>query len=169
MICNPSEARVCKSDSMGYLATQPCGCYSSNMTYEEMVKAYNKTITYGPTLKWKTPAARRKACEDYCAHLRAGKPKEYFPAAATETIKYYIEQFPEDFAIENISAAEREGRMKLIDIGYAGMLGKVPGFKEKTWQFIAQNMTHWKLRTDITSDDDKIEAPILYIPEETTK
>lgn len=166
MICNPSEARVCKSDNKAYLATQSCGCYSSNMSYEEMITSYNKTIAHGANLKWKTPASRRQACLEYCNYLKSGKPKEYYPAADTATIKYYIDTFSEDFNIVDIAEAEREGKSKLLDIGYAGMLGKIPGFRDKTWQFVIQNMTHWKLRTDITSDDEKIESPILYIPEE---
>lgn len=116
-------------------------------------------------MKYKTPEERRALCEKFCSYLKAGKPKNYFPDCDFDTIQRYMKDFPIDFPTEQIEAAEREGKQKLIEVGYAGMLGKVPGFREKTWQFIVQNMTDWRLRKDVTTDGEKIEQTVIYRPE----
>ena len=117
-------------------------------------------------LKWKTSKKRMVACREYCEYLKTGKPKEYYPKASPETIKSYQEKYPIEFDTDMIEEAEREGLSAIISVGYNGMLGKIPGFSSRTWEFIVQNMTHWKLRSDFTSKNDKMEAPIIYIPEE---
>lgn len=120
-------------------------------------------------MKWKTEEERRAACKEYCDYLRKGLPKEYYGPAGPETIKTYIKNYPMDFDTEEITRAEREGKQKLIEIGYAGMLGKIPKFQSRTWEFVTQNMTHFKLRQDMTSNDEKIEGVVLYKPEKNTE
>lgn len=107
-------------------------------------------------MKWKTPEERQKACADYCVYLEKGLPKEYYGPASPETIRAYIEQYPEDFNTEKIYESERIGKQHLIEIGYAAMLGKVKGFVPRTWEFVTQNMTHFKLRNDVTTNDGPI-------------
>lgn len=116
-------------------------------------------------MKFKTSEERQALCQRYIKHLKEGRPKEYFPDADPQTIRRYMHDFPEDFDTESVEQAEREGKNTLLAIGYAGMTGKIPGFNSKTWQFIIQNMTHWKLKTDMTSDGEKIEPLVIYKPE----
>lgn len=114
--------------------------------------------------KWKTPEERIKACKEYCKYLEKGKPKEYFPLAGPATINDYIKNFPIEFDSEMIEKSERIGKEKLINIGYAGMTGNIKGFNSRTWEFVVQNMTRWKLRTDVTTDDEKLASPLPYLP-----
>ena len=117
-------------------------------------------------MKWKTPEERIAACEKVCQELENGYPKIYLETADWDTIERYMKDFPIEFPAERIQNAIRNGQKKLLTIGYSGMLGKIPGFVPRTWEFVTQNMTGWKLRSDLTSDDKKIEAPVLYIPGE---
>lgn len=115
-------------------------------------------------MKYPTPEDRQNLCKRFCDYLRTGKPRTYFPECDYDTISRYMKDFSVDFPPEDVEAAAREGQDRLLGIGYMGMTGKIDGFKEKTWQFIIQNMTNWKLRTDVTSDDKKVEPTILYVP-----
>src|SRR5690606_29406050 len=91
-------------------------------------------------LKFDTPEKRTNLCKSYCKYIRQGYGKEYFPECDYDTFKSYCEKFPEDFPTDVIIKSEREGKHAIQKVLFAGMLGKVPGFREKTAIFIAKNM-----------------------------
>jgi len=112
-------------------------------------------------MKWKTPEERLIACDLLCKELEQGLPKEYLDIADWQTVERYMRDFPVEFDTERIEAAIRHGIRKLVNLGYVGMSGKVDGFVPRTWEFITQNMTHWKLRHDNTTNNKDLPAPIL--------
>lgn len=118
--------------------------------------------------KFPTPESRAQLFEDYIKYMESGKPKDYFPQADPETMSRYFKVYESEIGTElklRLEQAERVGQSKLLDIGYAGMLGKIPGFKEKTWQFIAMNRTKFKIRSDETSGDEKIDnKTVIMMP-----
>ncbi len=63
----------------------------------------------GSALKWPTARARRKVCAEFCAHIAAGYSIDSFPDADRRTIRYYAEQFPEDFPPAKLEEAARRG------------------------------------------------------------
>lgn len=112
-------------------------------------------------MRWKTPEERIKACEELCKELEEGLPKEYLDIADWDTIERYMRDFPVEFPSEKVEAAIRHGIKKIVRLGYGGMSGKVEGFVPRTWEFITQNMTHWKLRHDNTTNNKDLPTPIL--------
>ena len=93
----------------------------------------------GHNRKWKTPEERIAACKRYCEYLRRGFSKCYYPEAREDTIKRYMDVYPNEFVKEKIEDAERAGLGRIESIGFDGMMGKVPGFSASTWIFITKN------------------------------
>lgn len=74
----------------------------------------------GSALKWPTARARRKVCAEFCAHIAAGYSIDSFPDADRRTIRYYAEQFPEDFPPARLEEAARRGLLEWERIGKDG-------------------------------------------------
>lgn len=116
--------------------------------------------------KWKTAAERIQACKDIVLELEGGMPSEYLRTADWDTIVRYMKDYPVEFPSTVIADAIRVGKASLISTGYAGITGNVKSFNANAWKFAVMNMTNWKLKSDMTSDGQKIEMPVLHIPEE---
>ncbi len=100
-------------------------------------------------LKWPTPEARQKACMDFCAHIAAGYSIESFPDADRKTIRYYAEQFPEDFPPEKLEEAARRGLLEWERIGKEGARGDLAKFNASAWSFNMKNRAGWRDRNEV--------------------
>ncbi|MCV0428031.1 MAG: hypothetical protein K5905_21455 [Roseibium sp.] len=100
-------------------------------------------------LKWPTVTARQKACKDLCAHIAAGYSIECFPDADRKTIRYYAEQFPEDFPPERLEEAARRGLLEWEKIGKEGARGDLVKFNATAWTFNMKNRAGWRDRSEV--------------------
>jgi len=116
-------------------------------------------------LKFDTSEKRKELCNKYCEYVRQGFGKEYFPDCDYDTFKIYCEKYPEDFPTDIVTTAEREGKHAVQKVLFAGMLGKIPGFREKTAIFVAKNMLGWSDRQNMTVEARNIDPVVLYLPE----
>jgi hypothetical protein len=107
----------------------------------------------GKASKWPTSEQRRKACESYCDHIKAGFSKDSWPDADFETVQRYMKDFPEDFCPQKVKEAERFSRKFWEEIGIDGTVGKIKGFNAKSWEFNMQNRLGWSNRVDNTHKD----------------
>lgn len=127
-------------------------------------------------LKFDTSEKRQAFLQAYIAHREAGYSKESFTyqGSGIKTFDNYRENFPVDFPTEAIEEAEAKNRLFWETIGINGTVGipveingkKYDKFNAISWKFNMQNRHGWKEKTDMTSDDEKIQAPVLYIPKE---
>ncbi|WP_298986402.1 hypothetical protein [uncultured Roseibium sp.] len=109
----------------------------SDMTDEERV------------LKWPTAEMRRRVCEAFCGHLASGFSIESFPDADRKTIRYYAEQFPEDFPPEKLDEAARRGLLEWEKIGKEGARGDLAKFNASAWSFNMKNRAGWRDRSEV--------------------
>ncbi|WP_269580830.1 hypothetical protein [Roseibium sp. Sym1] len=98
---------------------------------------------------WPTPQDRARACNDFCAHIAAGYSIDSFPAADRRTIRYYAEQFPQDFPAVKIEAAFRQGLLEWERIGKEGAKGDLPKFNASAWSFNMKNRAGWRDRSEV--------------------
>ena len=89
----------------------------------------------GSALRWPTARARRKVCAEFCAHIAAGYSIDSFPDADGRTIRYYAEQFPEDFPPAKLEEAARRGLLEWERIGKGGARGELAKFNASAWTF----------------------------------
>ncbi|PVB59321.1 hypothetical protein DCO57_22780 [Labrenzia sp. 011] len=101
-----------------------------------------------PALKWPTRKARRAACEALCAHIAAGYSLDSFPGANRTTIRYYVEQFPNDFPPAKLEEAERLGLLEWERIGKEGAKGDLAKFNASAWTFTMKNRAGWQDRPE---------------------
>ncbi|WP_150524017.1 hypothetical protein [Roseibium sediminis] len=99
--------------------------------------------------KWPTPKERQAACKAFCDHISHGFSIESFPDASRKTIRYYAEQYPEDFPPEKLEEAARRGLLFWEKLGQQGAQGKIDGFNSASWIFNMKNRAGWRDRTDI--------------------
>lgn len=104
--------------------------------------------------KWKTAEERIVACEQYCAYLRQGRSKRYYPEADTKTILNYIEKYPEEFRAEKIADAERMGLAALEARIMAASVGKIPGANATLLIWLSKNKLGWRERVQVVDDED---------------
>ncbi|MET1411687.1 hypothetical protein ABVF61_05435 [Roseibium sp. HPY-6] len=116
-----------------------------------------------PPLKWQTSALRRLACDAFCAHIGAGFSVESFPDADRKTIRYYAEQFPEDFPREKLEEATRRGLLEWEKIGKEGVRGDLAKFNASAWAFNMKNRAGWRDRTEVDTWN------VLASPEEAAR
>ncbi len=102
----------------------------------------------GSALKWPTARARRKVCAEFCAHIAAGYSIDSFPDADRRTIRYYAEQFPEDFPPARLEEAARRGLLEWERIGKDGARGELAKFNASAWTFAMKNRAGWRDRTE---------------------
>lgn len=104
----------------------------------------------GPRLRpWPTRQARTKACDDFCAHLAAGYSIDSFPEADRKTIRYYAEQFPDDFPAHRLEEAARRGLLVWEQIGKQGARGELPKFNASAWSLTMKNRAGWRDRSEL--------------------
>lgn len=113
--------------------------------------------------KWKSPRARKEACKRFCDHIAAGYSLESFAEADRKTIRYYAEQYPEDFPADKLQEAARLGLFEWERIGLKGTRGEIDGFNASSWKFNMQNRASWRDKTDVESRN------ILGGPEDAAK
>lgn len=100
-------------------------------------------------LKWPTTGARRNACQSLCEHMSAGFSLESFPEADRKTIRYYAEQFPEDFPPDKLEEAARKGLLEWERIGKEGARGDLAKFNASAWSFNMKNRAGWRDRSEV--------------------
>jgi hypothetical protein len=135
-------------------------------------------------LKYKTSEERLALCKKYCEHKRKGRTDASFVSCDMDTFNSYREKYPIDFPSDMINEAVRAGLERWETIGDDGTTGeprllKSPDgkilqtvyrrFNANSYQFMMQNMFGWRIKTDVTSDGQKLDSPILYIPAEIKK
>ncbi|MGR3220201.1 MAG: hypothetical protein ACUZ8H_10345 [Candidatus Anammoxibacter sp.] len=106
--------------------------------------------------KWPTPEDRKAACQRFCDHISAGYSIKSWPEADNETVKRYIDNFPEDFSYEQISEAHRTSLLFWEKLGVAGVTGKLKGFNAPTWIFNMKNRAGWRDAMDHTNSDGSL-------------
>ncbi|WP_299817528.1 hypothetical protein [uncultured Roseibium sp.] len=109
-----------------------------------------------PALKWPTRATRRRACEALCAHIAAGYSIDSFPGADRTAIRYYAEQFPEDFPPEKLEEAMRLGLLEWEKIGKEGAKGDLAKFNASAWTFTMKNRAGWRDRSEADTRDNPL-------------
>jgi len=109
----------------------------------------------GEALKWKTPEARRAACESFCQHLRAGYSEMSWPEADEDTVYRYMKNYPDDFCPKEVNKARRESKKFWEGVGIAGTTGKLKGFNAMSWNFNMKNRLGWADKHEITGKDGK--------------
>lgn len=119
------------------------------------------------------PGAGRKSeykpeyCQQLIEHMAKGYSFASFGAIVNvhrTTLYNWMEANP-DF-----KDAFDEGTSKSLywweTVGMQGTVGKLKGFNASVYALTMANKHKWRQAHDITSDGEKIETPILYIPEE---
>lgn len=96
-------------------------------------------------MKYQSVSARRQLLEKYLKHIEAGFSDHSFPECDMDTLKSYIEKFPSDFPTDRIDRSRRLRMFKWEKIGLDGVLGKIPRFSGKGWEFNMRNRfsDHW--------------------------
>jgi len=98
--------------------------------------------------KWPTPEKRKAACKSFCKHIAQGYSIDSWPEASDDTIRTYIDRYPEDFDPEMISKAKRECLLFWEKQGILGMQGKIPFFSAGSWIFNMKNRAGWRDKVD---------------------
>lgn len=146
--------------------------YASTMSFKKRLVPLRYNITMSApvgnnyAMKYKTSEERQALCQKYIDYVKLGRSKEYFPECDYDTFQRYCRDFPEDFPTEKIAEAERTGLGRLEEFGFAGMLGKIPGFNVTAWIFIMKNRAKWRDKFDVTSNEQEIKMPTVFIPKE---
>lgn len=134
--------------------------------------------------KFDTPEIRQQFLNAYLKHIAEGYSDDSFrfQGSGIKLFKTYVERFPEEFPSDILEDGQAE-RLKFWErMGMQGAMGIPVKYKDakgveheakgkfdgRTWQFNMQNRFKWKNQTDLTSDGEKLEAPVIYIPEEDT-
>jgi len=104
----------------------------------------------GGPLKFDTPEKRQNLFKGFIEHVRQGFSLNSFGPCSHLTIKYYIKNFPADCSLNLLQEAIREGHALLEKVGHSGMRGKIPGYNDRSWQFIMKNKypTEYKDKTE---------------------
>ena len=98
--------------------------------------------------KWPTPKDRKAACQRFCEHVEQGYSMKSWPEAHDDTVRTYMERYPEDFDKEMIETAQRESLLFWEKAGIAGMMGKIPFFSAASWIFNMKNRAGWTDKVD---------------------
>lgn len=119
-------------------------------------------------LKFKTSEERKDLCKKYCEHIEKGYSDESFPECDIDTLKKYMAEYPDDFQVfgADVDRSKRIRRMFWEKIGILGTVGKLKGFSAKSWEFNMANRFGWRMRNDVTTENQKFETPIIYLPVE---
>lgn len=112
---------------------------------------YNRDNKFA--LKYKTNKARKRLCLKYCNHLTKGLSQESFSDCSYKTIESYISRYPDDFPIDKIEKAKRQGRLFWEKVGMDGMMGKIKGFNAKVWGFNFKNRFGWQENPEQINDE----------------
>lgn len=107
-------------------------------------------------LKFDTPEKRKALCEAYIIHKTKGYSDASFIECDMKTFKNYREKYPVDFPSEQLEAAERIGQNFWETIGIDGTQGKIKNYNSDSWKFNMSNRFKWKIREDVTTDDEKL-------------
>ncbi|MEO9528852.1 hypothetical protein [Roseibium sp.] len=99
-------------------------------------------------LKWPTREARQAACAEFCAHLAAGFSVDSFPGADWTTLRYFTEQFPEDFPPGKLEEAARLGLLEWERIGKEGATGALSKFNASAWSLAMKRHAGWQDRPE---------------------
>lgn len=127
------------------------------------VRPAEKTLPHAEALKWPSQSARKKACAAFCAHIAAGYSVESFPEADRKTLRYYAEQFPEDFPSAQLEEAARRGLLEWEKIGKEGVRGDLAKFNASAWAFNMKNRAGWRDRSEVDTWN------VLSSPEEASR
>jgi len=106
-------------------------------------------------------------CELLITHMSKGLSLESFGALIgvhRNTLYLWRDNQPE-FA-EAIQLGREKSLYFYETLGIQGMAGKIKGWNNGTFALIMANKHKWTNRTDVTSQDEKIEGPVIFIPEE---
>lgn len=134
-------------------------------------------------IKFDTPELRTQFLEAYIKHISEGYSDDSFrfKGSGIKLFRTYCERFPEEFPSDMREDAQAE-RLKFWErMGMQGTMGIPVKYKDstgkeheakgkfdgKSWQFNMQNRFKWRNQTDVTSDGEKLEAPMVFIPDET--
>lgn len=98
--------------------------------------------------KWPTPEARKAACQSFCEHIAQGYSIDSWPDASDDTVRTYIDRYPEDFDPEMIYTAKRECLLFWEKMGIDGTRGNIPFFNPGSWIFNMKNRAGWRDKVD---------------------
>ncbi|MEO0980169.1 MAG: hypothetical protein AAFY05_13055 [Pseudomonadota bacterium] len=113
--------------------------------------------------RWPTAEQRQHVFAALCSHIAAGFSLESFPDADRKTIRYYAEQFPEDFPREKLEEAARRGLLEWERIGKDGVRGDLAKFNASAWAFNMKNRAGWRDRSEVEAWN------VLSSPEEMSR
>lgn len=135
--------------------------------------------------KFRTLEERAAFLEAYCNHVRKGFSDESFNfrGSGVKTFKNYVERYPVEFPTDLIEEAQAARMMFWEQIGMSGTMGlpitvkdkngneiqSKGKFNDRSWIFNMQNRFKWRIQTDVTTDGEKLETPVIYIPQEESE
>lgn len=94
---------------------------------------------------------RRKVFNDLCKHLSKGYSLECFSLLSANSIRKYLETYPEEFVQEEINDALREGQIYWEGIGRRQADGTCLG-NSRTWYYNMSNRYRWSDRQQIETE-----------------
>lgn len=109
---------------------------------------------------------RKKFCEMLIDHMSEGLSFSSFGGrigVSRDTLFKWVNDHVEFSDAKNTGMQAH--LLKFEKIGIAGMMGKIPGFKESTWRYFMTNIHGWRTQLDITSDDEPIEPVQIFLPD----
>lgn len=131
------------------------------MNNKEKAKTIKQKINAPPApkgnqraAKYNTLEKRQELCKKWCAHMRMGYTKESFEECDPQTFRCYIKDFPGDFDIDEINAAERAGRLKWEKWGIGGTLGQIKNFNSSCYKFKVSNRYGWVQKQQLSNDPE---------------
>lgn len=132
------------------------------------------SLPLSPTFKSPpVPGAGRKSdykieyCDQLVEHMSRGYSLESFAGkiGIHRSILYDWRDAHPEFK-EAMLVGTDKSLLFYESLGIQGMAGKLKGFNASVYALTMANKHKWRQQHDVTSDGEKLELPVLYIPNE---
>lgn len=110
-------------------------------------------------------------CEDIIGHMAKGFSLESYAGkiGTHRDTLYEWMKVHQEFS-DSVRVGIEKSLLFFETMGIQGAAGKLPGFNSSVYALTMANKHKWfSARNDVTTDGQKIEAPILFIPAEEEK
>lgn len=95
---------------------------------------------------------RRKVFKELQAHLARGLSIDCFPPLSKRSIYDFCKAYPDEFTLEGLEDAARQGKLWWENIGTSQANGSCMG-NSRTWYYNMSNRYGWRDKVDIESDN----------------
>ena len=94
---------------------------------------------------------RRSLFADLCRHVERGYSLSCFPSLSDESIRTFIEAYPDEFNAEVLAQSLRTGQQNWEDIGYAQSKGTCLG-NSRSWFLNMVNRYKWHDKVEVSAE-----------------